>query len=37
MRKPLTNKGSKKLFKRTASKTKKVNLQPITMRGGIRL
>lgn len=37
MRKQVSNKGSKKLFKRTALRTKKVNLQPITMRGGIRL
>ena len=37
MRKPLSKKGSKKLFNRTAARTKKINIEPNVMRGGIRL
>lgn len=37
MRKKVSNKGSKKLFKRTAARTKKINIEPNVMRGGIRL
>lgn len=36
-RKKLTKRGSKRLFKATASKTHKLNLKPEPMRGGIRL
>lgn len=37
MNKRLSKKASKKLFKRTAVRTKAINVQPVTMRGGIRL
>lgn len=37
MRKRLTKIGSRKLFKRTADRTKKINVQPVNVRGGIRL
>lgn len=37
MRSKLTSKGSKKLFRKTASKTHKKNLKSKPMRGGIRL
>lgn len=37
MRKMLTRKGSKKLFRTTAVKTHKANLRPQSSRGGIRL
>lgn len=36
-RKKLTRRGSKSLFRATASKTHKLNLKPDPMRGGIRL
>lgn len=36
-RKKLTKRASKKLFKRTASRTKKINVSTSPMRGGIRL
>lgn len=36
-RKPLKGGKDKKVFKATANKTKKVNIAPKTMRGGIRL
>ena len=36
-RKRLTKRGSKKLFRNTADKTKSVNLKPDVMRGGIRM
>lgn len=37
MRKKMSNKKSKALFKRTAAKTKKINIAPKVYRGGIRL
>lgn len=36
-RKKLSNKGSKRLFSKTANKTHKRNLHTTVMRGGIRL
>ena len=36
-RKPTTAKTDKKIFHATADKTKKINVSPKTMRGGIRL
>lgn len=36
-RKKLTKRGSKRLFKKTASKTKGINLKPDSIRGGIRM
>ena len=36
-RKPLTPRGSKRLFTATASKTHRLNLKPRPQRGGIRL
>lgn len=36
-RKPMKRKSDKKVFRRTAVKTKKINLAPKVMRGGIRL
>lgn len=36
-RKPTKPKTDKKIFHVTASKTKKINVSPKTMRGGIRL
>ena len=36
-RKPTKPKTDKKIFHATASKTKKINVAPKTMRGGIRL
>lgn len=36
-RKKISKKGSKRLFKATANKTAKKNLQAIPMRGGFRL
>lgn len=36
-RKPMKRKADKKVFRRTAVKTKKINLAPKVMRGGIRL
>lgn len=37
MRKKLNAKTDKHIFKRTAIRTKKVNLVPLSSRGGIRL
>lgn len=37
MRRRVSNKKSKRLFKATAAKTKKVNIAPKVYRGGIRL
>lgn len=34
---PLKKSKDKKIFRRTASKTKKINIAPKVMRGGIRL
>ncbi len=36
-RRKLTKRGSKRLFRKTASKLKSVNLKPDSMRGGIRM
>lgn len=36
-RKKISKRGSKKLFKVTADKTKAINAKPMLMRGGIRL
>lgn len=36
-RKVMKKKADKKVFRRTAVKTKKINLSPKIMRGGIRL
>lgn len=36
-RKPMRRKVDKKVFRRTAVKSKKINLAPRVMRGGIRL
>ena len=36
-RKKLTKKGSRRLFKATADKTKSINVKPMLMRGGIRM
>lgn len=36
-RKPMKRKKDKKIFRRTAVKSKKINLAPRVMRGGIRL
>lgn len=36
-RKRLTKRGSRKLFRKTASKVRPVNLKPDSMRGGIRM
>lgn len=36
-RKPLTRRGSKRLFRVTADKIKTINLRPEPMRGGIRM
>lgn len=36
-RKKLTRKGSRRLFKATADKTKAINVKPMLMRGGIRM
>lgn len=36
-RKKMKTKRDKKVFKRTAAKTKQVNISPKIMRGGIRL
>lgn len=33
----ITRKGSKRLFKVTADKTKSINVRPMLMRGGIRM
>lgn len=36
-RKPMKRSTDKKIFKHTAEKTKKININPKNMRGGIRL
>lgn len=36
-RKPMRHSKDKKVFSRTAEKTKKINIAPKNMRGGIRL
>lgn len=36
-RKKLTRKGSRRLFKATADRTKSINVKPMLMRGGIRM
>lgn len=36
-RKIMSHKTDKKVFKRTAESTKKINIQPVIMRGGYRL
>lgn len=36
-RKKVSKKASKRIFRRTADKTKKINVQPIPMRGGFRI
>lgn len=36
-RKKITKKVSKKIFRQTADKVKKINLQPVPMRGGFRI
>lgn len=36
-RKKLTRKGSRRLFKATADKTKSINVRPMLMRGGFRM
>lgn len=36
-RKKISRKGSRRLFKATADKTKSINVKPMLMRGGIRL
>lgn len=37
MRKPMKKSRDRRIFRRTALKTKSINLRPMTMRGGIRL
>lgn len=37
MRKRTSSRTDKKVFRETASKTKKINISPRIMRGGIRL
>lgn len=37
MRKQMKKRTDRKIFKRTANKTRKINLNPTIMRGGIRL
>lgn len=37
MRKKVAPKTDKKIFRRTAAKTKKININPKIFRGGIRL
>lgn len=37
MRKPTRPRNDKKIFKRTAQTTKKINIAPKVMRGGTRL
>lgn len=36
-RKKLSRKGSRRLFKATADRTKSINVKPMLMRGGIRM
>lgn len=37
MRKRMHKKLDKRIFRRTESTTKKINIKPVVMRGGIRL
>lgn len=37
MRKKMAKKKDRKVFKNTAVKSKKINVSPVVMRGGIRL
>lgn len=37
MRKRMNKIKDRKIFKKTANKTREINLKPVTMRGGIRL
>lgn len=37
MRKPMSPKKDKKVFRSTAAKSKKINVNPTIFRGGIRL
>lgn len=37
MRRRMVHSTDKKIFKRTASKSKKININPTVFRGGIRL
>lgn len=37
MRKPMRPKKDKKVFRRTAAKSKKININPTVFRGGVRL
>lgn len=36
-RKKVSRSGSRRLFKKTADKTKSVNVRPVLMRGGFRM
>lgn len=36
-RRKITKRGSKRLFRKTADRTKSINLKPDVMRGGIRM
>lgn len=36
-RKPVSKRRDKRIFSKTANKTKKINVEPKVMRGGIRL
>lgn len=36
-RKKITKKASKRIFRKTADRVKKINLQPVPMRGGFRI
>lgn len=36
-RKKVSRSGSRRLFKKTADKTKSVNVKPVLMRGGFRM
>lgn len=37
MRRRMTKRGSKRLFKATTGRTRAINLSPVIMRGGYRL
>lgn len=37
MRKRMNRKRDRRIFKRTADKSRTINLKPVVMRGGIRL
>lgn len=37
MRKRMNKRRDRKVFKKTANKTRLINLKPVVMRGGIRL